>query len=213
MKVNTTDRRGGFTLMELGVVIAIVLIVTGVSLPTLTRAVNNARLKSSANSIASIYQQARMRAAQDDTYYEVIVTRAGAAQTRVCLDLNGDGVCQDTEPMAVLPPQVAVSNIGVPVPLPGADLGFNLPVNTENSVMYNQQNMNIPGLGINSRGVPCQRISSTSACNQSIEWVQYLQWQNAGNGNNFYAAVTVSPIGRVRVWTYSNSGNGNGTWQ
>jgi len=199
--------------MELGVVITIALIVTGVSLPTLTRAINNARLKSSANSIASIYQQARLRAAQDDTYYEVIATRAGAAApARVCVDLNGDGVCQNTEPVAVLPPQIAVSNIGVPVPLPGADLGFNLPVNTENSVMYNQQNMSVPGLGMNSRGMPCQRISSTSACNQPIEWVQYVQWQNSGN-NNLYAAVTVSPTGRVRVWTYTNAGNGNGSWQ
>jgi hypothetical protein len=42
-------------------------------------------------------------------------------------------------------------------------------------------------------------------------WVQYLQLQRSGS-DTIYAAVTVSPTGRVKTWIYIPSGNGNGEW-
>jgi hypothetical protein len=90
----------------------------------------------------------------------------------------------------------------VPVPLGPAQLNYRA-IDTEHS--------SAPGNGLtwNAVGLPCQQ-SSAGTC-IATGWVQYLQFFR-GNGDVMYAAVTVSPTGRVKTWTFIPSGNGNGTW-
>lgn len=197
--------KAGFSLTELTVVLAIILMVGGVSIPTVVRSIEQARLKSAALQVADIYQQARMRSAQDNTYHEVLVTPPGASPTQVCIDLNGDGQCGATDPATVLPGQVRLISAGTPSALDSTELGFS-PLTNDTSITYNQQNMQEHALAWNSLGLPCQRTSTTSACS-STGWVQYLQLQRAA-GDAMFAAVSVSPTGRVRIWNY----NGGGGW-
>ncbi len=196
--------KAGFSLAELMVVLAIILVVGGISVPSIFRSIEQARLKSAASTVADIYQQARMRSALDNTYHEVLVTAPGASPAQLCLDLNGDGQCGTTDPTAVLPVQVSLISTGTPLALDPDALGFS-PLTNDTSVTYNQQNMQEHALAWNSRGLPCQRTSTTSACS-AIGWVQYLELQQGG-GDAIFAAVSVSPSGRVRVWNYT-SGSG-----
>jgi len=60
-------------------------------------------------------------------------------------------------------------------------------------------------------GVPCEKTSATSPC-AAVGWAQYLQFQR-DSGEVLYAAVTVSPTGRIKTWIFNNAaGNGNGNW-
>ncbi len=201
----------GFTLMETLVVVAITLVVAGLSIPSLSRAIDNAKLKAATQKLAGFYQQARVRATQDNTYYELLPSAPGAKLPQICLDLDGDGECEAGEPAAEFPPQISFNNTGVPA-LP--ELGF-APLQTESSTMYGQQNSMVPGLAWNGRGLPCQRISPTSPCSNSIPgavaWVQYIKFQRSA-ADVGYAAVTVSPTGRIKTWTYDPASNGNGSW-
>jgi len=61
--------QAGFTLAEMTVVAAIVLVVGSLSIPTLSRTIDISRLKSATQSLASAYQDTRIRATQDDTSY------------------------------------------------------------------------------------------------------------------------------------------------
>ncbi|HWG86895.1 MAG TPA: prepilin-type N-terminal cleavage/methylation domain-containing protein, partial [Candidatus Acidoferrales bacterium] len=61
--------RAGFSLTELVVVLAIMLVVSGLSFPSLTRAIDEAKLNSAAEQLASFYAQGRIRATQDNNYY------------------------------------------------------------------------------------------------------------------------------------------------
>lgn len=200
--------RAGFSLTELLVVIAIILVVSGVSVPTIARAVDNARLKYAAQQVADIYQQARIRAAQDDSYHEVLVAPAAVNSAQLCLDLNDDGVCGAGEPATILPAQVQLVNTGLPATLDAGTLGFAA-LNNDTSSTYNQQNMVVHGLAWNSSGLPCQRTSPTSAC-VATGWVQYLQLQRSVEETS-YVAVSVSPTGRIKVWNYAG-GNGGMNW-
>ncbi|HEY2362771.1 MAG TPA: prepilin-type N-terminal cleavage/methylation domain-containing protein [Candidatus Angelobacter sp.] len=193
------DSQSGFTLAELIIVVTIVLVVTGLSIPNLTRAIDTSRVKGAAQSLAAAYQDARIRATQKDTSYQVLISPPGISPAQLCIDLDGDGTCSAGDPVTTFAAQIKVSNLGVPVPLGPAQLNY-LTTDTEHS----------NGLTWNAMGLPCQRTSSTASCT-AMGWVQHLQLLRA-NGGVMYAAVTVSPTGRVKVWTFIPSGNGNGTW-
>jgi prepilin-type N-terminal cleavage/methylation domain-containing protein len=201
--------QAGFSLAELLIVVTIILIVAGLSIPSLSRAIDNSRLKGATQTLAAVYQDSRLRATQNDTSYEVLVSPPGITPAQICIDLDGDGTCSTGDPVTTFPVQVKVSNLGVPVPLTAAQLNFPV-ANTESSAMYTQQNTFAPGVAWNSRGLPCQRSSSSSPC-AATAWVQHLQFQRA-NGDILYGAVSVSPTGRVKTWIYIPSGNGNGQW-
>jgi prepilin-type N-terminal cleavage/methylation domain-containing protein len=202
--------QAGVTLPELLIVLVIVAVVAGMSIPSFSRAIENAQLRGATQSLATVYQQARILATQDNTSYEVLITPAGASAAQACIDLDGDGICGAGDPVTVFSQKVIVSNIGVPLKMGSATLGF-VPQDTEHSQMFDQQNQLAPGLAWNGRGIPCERTLSSIAPCLAIGWVQYLQFQRSG-GDIAYAAVSVSPTGRVRTWTFIPSGNGNGKW-
>ena len=192
------NSQSGFTLAELIIVVTIILAVGALSIPNLTRAIDTSRIKGAAQSLAAVYQDARIRATQKDTSYQVLIS-PGTSPAQICIDLDGDGTCSAGDPVITFAGQIKVSNLGVPVPLGPAQLNYQT-TNTEHS----------NGLTWNAMGLPCQRTSPTSPCT-AIGWVQHLQLLRA-NGGVMYAAVTVSPTGRVKVWTFIPSGNGNGSW-
>lgn len=192
--------QSGFTLAEMIVVVTIILVVGGMAIPNLTRAIDTSRIKGSAQALAAAYQDARIRATQNDTSYQVLISPPGISQ--ICIDLDGDGTCSAGDPVTSFPAQVKVSNLGVPVPLSSALLHFPA-ITTEQAGGANN-------LTWNAVGLPCQRTSPTASCT-AVGWVQHLQLLRA-NGEVMYAAVTVSPTGRVKTWTFIPSGNGNGNW-
>ncbi|MGZ4829255.1 MAG: pilus assembly FimT family protein [Candidatus Angelobacter sp.] len=194
--------QSGFTLTELIVVVMIILIVGGLSIPNLTRTIDTSRLKGATQTLAAAYQDARILATQKNTSYEVLVSPPGIVPAQICIDLDGDGTCGAGDPVTTFPRQVTVSNLGVPLPLGPAQLTY-LTADTEHSTA--------PGNGLtwNALGLPCQR-STAGACT-ATGWVQHLQLQRS-NGDVMYAAVTVTPTGRVKTWIFIPSSNGNGQW-
>ncbi|HKV91120.1 MAG TPA: prepilin-type N-terminal cleavage/methylation domain-containing protein [Candidatus Angelobacter sp.] len=189
--------QAGFTLTELLVVVAIISIVVGLSIPNFIRTIDNTKLKAATQKLAAAYQDARLRATQTNTPYEVLLSAAGVTPSQVCVDLNGDGVCGAGDPVTVFPVQVSLNNAGVPLGLNAAELGF-----TPSLIDQTQ------GISWNGYGIPCQRSSSAAPCATVAGWVQYLQLRRSG-GDVLYAAVAVSPTGRIKTWMYDPSGNGN----
>jgi prepilin-type N-terminal cleavage/methylation domain-containing protein len=196
--------QAGFTLAETLIVTAIILIVAGLSIPSLSRAIDNSQLKGATQELAAVYQDARLRATQNDTSYELLVSSPGVTPAQVCIDLDGDGACGAGDAITTFSSKIIVSNQGVPVPL-GPQLTFPGVTTTESSTMP------VPGLAWNSRGLPCQRDLSANAPCQAKGWVQHLQFQRS-NGEVLYGAVSVTPTGSIKTWIFIPSGSGNGQW-
>lgn len=200
--------RAGFSLTELVVVLAIMLVVSGLSFPSISRTIDESRLNSAAEQLASFYAQGRIRATQDNNYYILPLFRTVNHPSNICLDLDGDGICSGTEPQAQLPSGVNLSNTGLPVEMDAAAFGFGAFTKTETSTGYSAQGIQEAGLAWNSVGLPCQRVSSTSPCSGPVAWIQYLQLRRS-TGDILYAAVTVNCAGSVKIWHYRGGGGRN----
>ena len=87
-------REGGFSLLEIVIVVFVVLVVMAVAIPNVMVAVANVRLRASAGDLAGLMQQARMMAAKNNPQNPpVYPIRYGVKNGRqiAYIDLNGDG--------------------------------------------------------------------------------------------------------------------------
>lgn len=204
------NKHSGFSMIELLVVIAIIMVVAAMATPSIMNTMNGIRLRSAASEVAGIMQECRQRAVRNNRYYTVkpaVVTGARAAYVDLNYNDTFDGGAPAPEPIIQLPQSVAVVNAGAP--------------NTANLIgqcctTFVPQNAGILP-SFNSRGLPCVGAANpppaNSLCNirdaggNTVGFVYYMN-QNRAFGALGWAAVSVTPAGRIRVWTYAGT-----TWQ
>ena|SRR5260221_14709644 len=68
-RVRPKDTQAGFSLVELIVVLALILIIVAVSIPSITQTINNYRLDAAGHAVASLLQQTRIQAVKTNTPY------------------------------------------------------------------------------------------------------------------------------------------------
>ena len=206
-------RQSGFSLLELLVVLAIIMVIAAMATPNMINAINNIRLRGSAGEVAGLLQQCRQVAVRNNRYYTVRPTNfAGAQGAFVDLNYNTtfDNVPPAPEPLIQFAANVTVVGAGAPNTA-------NLFANAFTPAFVPQAAGVLPSF--NARGLPCVGPAGgtppapPSVCNirdpggNTVGFVYYLN-QTRPFGAVGWAAVTVTPAGRIRVWTYSGS-----TWQ
>jgi len=204
----------GFSLAELMVVVAIILMISAVAVPNVIRGMRLLRLRSTATNAVGIVQQARQLAARDNRNYQVVLDVVpGSVIPALCVDLNADAACNRGEPLTPLATDVVVAN-AAPINdnkleaalAPGVPLGqINLIISTDRATAPT----------FNARGLPCQAVlpavppNGITGCNQlvapggkQLAFGFYLQ--STSQPVDGWAAVSVSPGGRIRRWAYDN---------
>lgn len=200
-RINRTNQ--GFTLIELVVVVAMIIVVTTLTLPSIMNSINAVRLRSQAQGLAGLFQQVRIQAAKDNNIYGLgctPLTNGIDSCTQVFL-VARDGATQlPGSPTLQYAQNLSFSSAGPAVALSKATLGFTLvPAGNATQPFFNQ------------RGLPCTiagGVCNTTTPAGRVGFAYYLRMQNGIGGTN-WAAVSVSPSGRIKVWSY----DGRGTWQ
>ena len=187
-------RQAGFSLFELMTVMLIIMVVSAIAIPTMMNTLADVRLRSSASTIQGQLQQLRMRAVRDNKPYKgKMTTQAGVIM--MYLDLDGDSAYDANEPSVALARDVRVAFSGTSAPtmpdtlLPGISA-------------YATGNMST-AIWFNARGLPCD-TSASAACNTSKGYIYYLG-QLRSSSRIAWAAVSVTPAGRVKVWRWTGS--------
>src|SRR4051795_11509936 len=86
-----TEKRhshNGFTMLEAMIVIAITMVLSAITAPSVMRAVNNINVRYSARNLSSIMQTARIQAVRRNTFYSIQSMAMGNNVTGFFVDLN-----------------------------------------------------------------------------------------------------------------------------
>jgi Tfp pilus assembly protein FimT len=185
-------REKGVSLLELMVVVAIIMTVAAMIFINAVTALENIRLGQSATSYANLIQQVRIRAVQDDTFYTVQTAPAvGPAPASAFADLAGNG----TNPIMYFFRSVNPMPFNSGPGLANLKSQF-LPVTGQNTV-----NTTAAGPTFGPRGLPCTPSVGTCPYQTPTSYITFLQ----NSKTTKWEAITVTPAGRVRVWSYNGS--------
>jgi len=197
MKSTTLHKTQGFSLIELIIAVAVILILAAFAVPHLMSTVNDIGLRYAASDFSGLVQSARIQAVRKNTSYTILQGALPSGQQAFYLDLPKAGVYTAGDPMLPISPKIAVwPGIGSGAPNEGAFIaGLNFAVNP---------GVNPPSF--NARGLPC--VAAFNACPQTPGQGFVLFMSKAAvMGNVPWAAVVINPSGHIQLWTSDANGN------
>jgi prepilin-type N-terminal cleavage/methylation domain-containing protein len=186
-------RQAGFTLVEITVTLAIILIVAGIAIPNLMQAWADMSLRSTASQVADLMQQARMRAAKNNATYPVRYQMNGTVQ-QVYIDLNNNGAWDNTppnpEPIIDLPRGITLTS--------GPPSAYVFTADTTSGTPYTNTDI----LAFSPRGLPCNYDAPPACTTPTASYFVYYFQDPRPNG---WAAVLVTKAGRTKALTWNGS--------
>ena len=222
---NSKLSAGGFSLVELLVVIAVILIVAAVATPNVVTALRTQRLRGTATDYASLLQRTRIRAVEDNRFYGQRVGNDPNNPNAVIAYVDmypqlGNGTSGQaaynlgppSDPLISFASdvvQVPAAGVANTAALAGQVLPAGAPIGLTDAPPF-----------FSARGLPCTPAAGlpTPSCDINtpalpggggflpVAYVTYFQSQTSGN----IEAVTVTPAGRIQHWLYT--GNGPNFW-
>lgn len=191
------SRSGGFSLMELLIVVGIGLTIVAIGMPLFMQGLYNIRLKSAASNLSGLMQQARIQAARQNRIYTIAYNPPTSGTTQqACIDANFNNACDPGEIVINFSRSVSMSTTGAPTGT-GAPPAYVL-VGDPSTTNYT----NTTTLGYSNRGLPCAYTTSTGACPTPAPGYFVYYIQDARVGSTGWAGVVVTRSGRTKpiVW-------------
>lgn len=183
----------GLSTLELVVSLGIILIISAIAIPSITKTLRIYQLNDAATQLSGILKLTRFEAIRRNTPVSCVNAQAGPnAPANVWSDSNGDTIEQPTEKQillnvnATLVPEAAVPSAGA--------LATAIGVATTTAI-----NPTSDAVKFDQRG----------AVSPSAVYVIYVGNLSASNGG--FRAVVVLPSGSVQIWTYA--GGASNVWQ
>lgn len=210
--VKARQWNGGFSLLELLLVVAVALIVAGIAIPNFLNIMHAARLKGAATDFAGLLQTARMRAEMDDRYYATYVLAGPPPQAYVDIfpqaadgtSGNGGTSIAANDPAIQIHAEV-VQKAATSAPSTTALRNLILPATS--TVVPADGGGTATPFTFSPRGLPC--LASGGVCDSlggaQARWIFFQD-----NITQAWSAVTVTPAGRIQRWLYT--GGAGGTW-
>ena len=202
----------GFSLLEMVLVVAIMLVVAAFAVPMWTTAMRTARIRGSEADYASLLQMARTRAVNDDRYYSVYIQpAAGNVAPLAYVDIypqNVNGTSGAGAPpggaYAAGPPadpMVPLSPEAVPQTQASAPNTGNLLLSFCGSCAAAIVKNTPPTWGPD--GLPCAAAISAggtgTVCASGGGPIAYAVYFQSSTTQE-WDAVTISPAGRIKTW-------------
>jgi Tfp pilus assembly protein FimT len=196
-----TRQRAGFTLQEVMVVVGLGLIITAVAAPNMSNAIANMKLRSSMTSVSGVMQNLRAIAVQQNkTKIACHFNRTAAPYSLVyfikdatdCTTATVATTDSQVEMEAPITPYDTPTGTGAPTALTNTQLGTTYtPLATDPA--------------FNSRGIPCSYAPLTSTCTTNNAFIKYFKDNRISGTAGGWAAISISPAGRVKRWFYNGS--------
>ncbi|MGC1414961.1 MAG: GspH/FimT family pseudopilin [Candidatus Acidiferrum sp.] len=191
--------RNGFSMVELVLSLAVLLIITVVAVPVIVRSLQTYQLNSSASQLAGMLKFAKFDAIRQNTPVSCQIAQQGA-NWLVWVDSNGNTVADQAEPQMYIGGSFTLlpeSSVPSPAPIQASlgvgfsSYGWTVLSGSNGSVTYDQRGV----LG----------CVGNANCNTSVVYVLYLG--SATDPRPGYRAVLTLPSGSVQAWSSSSAGD------
>ena len=195
--VQVDDKARGFSLVELLVVMAIILIVAAFSVPTMVTTMDAYRLRNSLSSSVAMVQRARLQAIKTNQTQELQFITSGNQVVLYYKSTNSNNLALQTQRVGNTAPD---PQFWMPTTfsIPGAPTSGATPL--KGLLMWNSNvnpgQTNVP-MFFNSRGMP----------GDPTGYLYYFKYNSANRTR--WAALSVSPAGRIESWFWNGNGWGN----
>lgn len=180
---------GGFSLLELVIGLAIILVVSSVAIPAIDRTLKVYRLNSGTSQVADQIQAARFEAIRRNLATSCLTQRIAANTYRIWTDTNNDGLFQATEKSIQVTGNPSLVDGGA-IPTAGA-LAGTVGVAAMTTLSGSG---GITAIAFDPRG-------ATVAAGVNVFYVE-----NPGRPQDGYRAIVILPSGSVQIWSGSNGG-------
>ena len=180
----------GFSAIELVVAMAVVLIITGVAMPSITQNLRVYQLNSTAGMVADQLKSSRFDAIRRNTIQTCVIQPSGAGY-RMWTDSKGNGTWANTDkttPLTGSATLVPAGNVAL-----AGQMASAIGVSATTAISGTSGTVN---LSFDTRGA----VSGNNQVN-----VLYIGYPN--NPNWGYRAVVILPSGSVQVWSPNRSGS------
>lgn len=183
----TARRANGFSAMELVVAMAVVLVISGIALPSINTSMRVYQLNSVAGRVADQFKSSRFDAIRRNTATTCYITPTQGGY-QLWTDAKGTGVYVNTDHTTVI---TGSQTLVASVPL-GGSLSSSLGVTGTTTLSGSGSQVS---LAFDPRGA----VAGNNA-------VQVLYIGYTGNPGYGYRAVVVMPSGSVQVWSPNANG-------
>jgi prepilin-type N-terminal cleavage/methylation domain-containing protein len=188
----------GFSLVELLIVMAVLLIVGAIATPTIATTMDAYRMRGTLSGITSLTQRCRLLALKKNSTAHMFVTTSNGSVVMYCKELTDASAMNSADPQMQLPVQFSIPGLptGGPTQLTAnAMWGSSGSTFSANSDPY-----------FNSRGLPCNAVNIGSPCTSVTGYVYYFKYTRNGA---HWTALSVSPASRIQNWFWNGTSWGN----
>lgn len=210
-------KQHGFTLIELMVVVLIIMLISAMAMPSLTRAIGTIRLRAGVSSIAGMVQKARIESVRSN---RIMVLRTEMMSDKITPMFYVDGAADPSKKVQDPKTQNNKFDKWEPLVTINRDITLEAAANapafdTKALLGYDIAASSLPfEIAFNQRGLPCSidvvsggmvsacSLAGISTKTTSSSAYQYFFHYKSSFGDQ-WASLTVTPAGRVRVWTWN----------
>lgn len=203
-------RSHGFSLVELSLSLAVLLIITTLAVPVVLRSLQSYQLNSTASQLSGMLKLTKFQAIRQNLPVSCQTEQLPNGNWLIWADLNGDGIPNGAEPQMILSGSFTLLS------------GGSVPDTSAIAGALGQGSTGVPWTVVptvataewyDHRGVLCFQSSSPTSfatpCPQIPPTIYVIYVGNPNDPSSGYRAILTLPSGAVQVWS-SPAGGG---WQ
>ena len=188
---NHSDRRSGFSLLEVLIVAGVAMVVTATAIPRMTTVIANAKLRGSMTSLSGLLQNTRMAAVQRNK--TKTARFVGGTNTRLM------GYIKDAGDSSALTTTDSQIEMEAPISKLTTPTGVGAPSVVSTTILGFTPQTSDPSF--NPLGLPCAYSGGTCTSGGFIYYFKDNRIADSGG----WAAISISPAGRIKRWFWNGS--------